>query len=398
VTNPDVRPEGYCRFLDPTLSSTDTVANTGNVMITGNVIRDSNSDGMMLINDLGVAGIYTVDENVVRDLSQGLPDPFSTSPPVDHVVRSRAFTIITIENSVTNLTLRNFVGSNLSPFGAFAADGIVFLTSGLDPLSSNQLSDISISNPRLSGDTSNGDCIEIQHRGATNGVLNVDILRAALSDGASTNIKIIESSNPDNGTYNVSVRDSVLTQINTKGNEDAQIRFSGTARNQIAAIRLSLDNVEISGLGRGIGVAGASFNNNLPTLHIKVEDSSLSSLSKDAIFYAHAPARALGTVGGAIIDLGGGPLGSAGRNRFVNNGVIPSPTPPIDPGESIDPTEPEDLDVRNPNLSPAPPINIYGANNYWGGGAPVSGTDIIISGNVVVDPATFTSFLTQDPN
>ena len=35
-----------------------------------------------------------------------------------------------------------------------------------------------------------------------------------------------------------------------------------------------LKNVSISGLGGGIGNSGASFNNNVPTFHIKVEDSS----------------------------------------------------------------------------------------------------------------------------
>ena len=60
-------------------------------------------------------------------------------------------------------------------------------------------------------------------------MLNVDILRARLSDPASTNIKIIESANPENGTYNVSVTDSVMTNINGAGAEDYQIRFSGNA-------------------------------------------------------------------------------------------------------------------------------------------------------------------------
>jgi hypothetical protein len=390
LTNVDVRPEGYCKFLEP---SAGTVPSTGQVVIRGNVIEDSNSDGIMLINDFGVSANFSVVDNVVRDLSQGLGDPGAQG--VDHVVRSRAFTIITIENGVSNLELREFVGSNLSPVGDFAADGVVFLTSGLNPVSNNNLADISISNPFLSGDTGNGDSIEIQHRGSTNGILNVDIRRADLRDPASTNIKIIESSNPDNGTYNVTVRDSVLSNVNSRGNEDAQIRFSGTARTQIKAINVSLDNVEISGLGRGIGVAGASFNNKVLQLHIKVQNSSLADLSKDAVFYVNPANQQIGTVGGAIIDLGGGPLGSVGRNRLVNNGVVPANLPVI-PGENVDPTEPEDIDVHNQNTT-GPAINIYGANNFWGGGAPVAGTDIIVSGNVTVSPATFTNFLTTDP-
>ena len=61
-------------------------------------------------------------------------------------------------------------------------------------------------------------------------MLNIDILRARLSDPASTNIKIIESANPESGTYNVSVTDSVMTNVNGAGAEDYQIRFSGNAR------------------------------------------------------------------------------------------------------------------------------------------------------------------------
>ena len=398
VTNPDVQPMGYCKFLDP---AAGTVPNTGDVVVAGNVIRDSNSDGIMVINDLGVQATATVTDNVIKDLSQQLPDPTSVGI-TDHVVRSRGFTIIDIENSVSSLTLRGLVASNLSPFGTFAADGIVFLTAGLNPVSNNLIADVEISNPLLSGDTSNGDSIEIQHRGSTNGILNVDIRRARLSDPASTNIKIIESSNPENGTYNVSLTDSVLTNINPAGTEDYQIRFSGNARPAPAgtvttkAIIVSLKNVSISGLGGGIGNAGATFANNVPTFHIKVENSSLSDLQREAIFYRHAANRTIGTVGGAIVDLGGGPLGSTGGNRFVNNGLIPA-------GGDIDPfVFTADISVHNPNLT-TNPIQVFGSGDFWGGSAPVattgafdaaSGADVVTSGNVTF---TSSSFLTTDP-
>lgn len=398
VTNPDVQPMGYCKFLDPAAS---TVPSTGPVTISGNVIRDSNSDGMMLINDLGVAATFSVTDNVIKDLSQRLPDPTSVGI-TDHVVRSRGFTIIVIENSVSDLTLSHLVASNLSPFGTFAADGIVFLTAGLDPVSNADVSDVVVSNPLLSGDTSNGDSIEIQHRGSTNGILNVDIIRAQLSDPASTNIKIIESSNPEKGTYNVTVTDSVLTNINGAGSEDYQIRFSGNARpapagtNTTKAIKVSLKNVSISGLGGGIGNSGTSFNNNVPTFHIKIEDSSLSDLQKEAVFYRHGPTRTIGTEGGAVIDLGGGPLGSTGGNRFVNNGQTPA-------GGEVDPfVFTADISVHHPNMA-TNPIDVFGSNNYWGGGPPVvatgpfdaaSGADVVTSGNVTFTSA---SFLATDP-
>ena len=403
VTNPDVQPMGYCKFLEP---AAGTVPSTGDVVISGNEIRDSNSDGIMIIDDLGVQAKATVTGNVIKDLSQRLPDPSSVGI-TDHVVRSRGFTLIAIENTVSNLTIDDMVGSNLSPFGTFAADGIVFLTAGLDPVSNATVTDVVISNPLLSGDTSNGDSIEIQHRGSTNGVLNVDILRAQLSDPASTNIKIIESANPESGTYNVTVTDSVMTNVNGAGAEDYQIRFSGSARTvalggtaTTKAIKVSLKNVSISGLGGGIGNSGASFNNNVPTFHIKVEDSSLSDLSRESIFYRHDPSKTIGTVGGAIIDLGGGPLGSTGGNRFVNNGLIP-------PGGEIDPfVFTADISVHNPNLAATNgTIQVFDSHNYWGGGPPTvttgpfnmpSGADVVTSGKV-----TFTTdgtFLTSDPN
>ena len=399
VTNPDVQPMGYCKFLDPTAG---TVPSTGDVVISGNVIRDSNSDGIMLINDLGVMADFSVTDNVIKDLSQRLPDPATVGLGV---VRSRAFTIITIEDSVSNVTLSRLVASNLSPLGTFAADGIVFLTSGLDPLSNAQVSDVEISNPFLSGDTSNGDSIEIQHRGSTNGVLNVDITRARLSDPASTNIKIIESANPENGTYNVTVSDSVLTNINGAGSEDYQIRFSGNARPAPAgtfttkAIKVALKNVSISGLGGGIGNSGTAFNNNVPTFHIKVEDSCLSNLQKEAVFYRHGETRTIGTAGGAIVDLGGGPLGSTGGNSFVDNGMVPA-------GGGVDPyVFTADVSVHNPNMSPANgTIEVFGSNNYWGGGAPVvttgpfnapSGADVVTSGKVTF---TWDGFLATAPS
>jgi hypothetical protein len=397
VTNPDVQPMGYCKFLDPAAGTVPSTDGT----ISGNLIRDSNSDGMMLINDLGVDATFTVTDNVIKDLSQRLPDPATVGLGV---VRSRAFTIITIEDSVSNLTLSRMVASNLSPLGTFAADGIVFLTSGLDPVSNADVSDVEISNPELSGDTSNGDSIEIQHRGSTNGVLNVDIIRARLSDPASTNIKIIESANPENGTYNVTVTDSVLTNINGAGSEDYQIRFSGNARPAPAgtmttkAINVALKNVSISGLGGGIGNSGTSFNNNVPTFHIKVEDSCLSDLQKEAVFYRHSPDRTIGTGDGAIIDLGGGPLGSTGGNRIVNNGLVPA-------GGEVDPfIFTADVSVHNPNESAANgTIRVFGSNNYWGGGPPVvttgpfnapSGADVVTSGKVTF---TWDGFLATAP-
>src|SRR5262245_51534273 len=121
----------------------------------------------MLIDDTGVTASFFIDDNVIKNLSQELPDPSSVGIPQaapGHVVWSRGLTLITIDHSVSNLHLSHYDASNLSPFGTFAADGVVFLDCGYTPLVNAELSDLSISNPFLTGDNTNGDSIEIQHR------------------------------------------------------------------------------------------------------------------------------------------------------------------------------------------------------------------------------------------
>ena len=129
------------------------------VAITGNEIRD-NSDGITLITDQGATANFMVDDNIVEDISQILPDPACGS--TDHVVRSRGITTITIDHSVSTLALTNFVGSNLSPAGSFASDGIVILASGVEPLTTNHIADVVIANPNMTGD-SDGDWMDAAH-------------------------------------------------------------------------------------------------------------------------------------------------------------------------------------------------------------------------------------------
>jgi hypothetical protein len=65
--------QSYCSFL----GAPGSVASVDTIEITGNVIRDSNSDGIMLIDDTGVTASFFIDDNVIKDLSQELPDPSS---------------------------------------------------------------------------------------------------------------------------------------------------------------------------------------------------------------------------------------------------------------------------------------------------------------------------------
>ena len=128
-----------------------------------------------------------------------------------------------------------------------------------------------------------------------------------------------------------------------------------------------VQDVQISGLGQGLGIENTA---NVQTLHVLVEHASLADLTREGIVVTHAANRTLGT---AIIDLGGGPLGSEGRNRFVHNGAF-------------------DVSVTN-NMTTAP-IEVFASENFWGGGAPVIGTDVSLSDNVAFTAPTF---LTTDP-
>ena len=167
---------------------------------------------------------------------------------------------------------------------------------------------------------------------------------------------------------------------------------------------MSLKNVSISGLGGGIGNAGASNNNNVPTFHIKVEDSSLSDLSREAIFYRTDPSKTIGTVGGAYRRS----RRRAARQHAAATGSSTTAwcrwavrsTPSSSRLTSRCTTQ------RNCHrrATIAKRINVFGSNNYWGGGPPTvatgpfnvaSGKNVVTSGKVTF---TSTSFLATDPD
>jgi len=266
--------------------------------------------------------------------------------------------------------MSRFHAENLSPAGNYATDGLVFLTGGDSPVVNARISDTTVLNPRMVGEVNNGDSIEIQHRGTTNGVMNIDMTRLDLRDPASANIKILEAANPTNGVYNLTLTDSVLSNANPAGGLDGQIRLSG-ASNGTKAFTLAVRNTKFSGFGGAIGLLNA---NNIGTLNVRVENSSLSDFIAPAgakpiaaITVTHPGDR---TIGAAVIDLGGGPLGSRGRNRLVTNAGLA-------------------VAVTNANASTAP-IRVDAAGNYWGGGAP----DVTVNGNVMF---TVPKHLTIDP-
>src|SRR5262245_48810848 len=340
----------YCAMHAPDRAAAAAAANFGEAVIAGNVIRDSNLEGIMLLTDTGAGASFTIPDTLVRDLSLNLPRPESLSPPAG-IVRSRAFTLIALNHSQVRLTMSRFHAENLSPAGNYATDGIVFLTGGDSPVVNARIADATVLNPRMVGEVNNGDSIEIQHRGTTNGVLNIDMTRLELRDPASANIKILEAANPTNGVYNLTLSDSVLSNNNPAGNLDGQIRLSG-ASNGTKAFTLKVRNTKFSGFGGAIGILNA---NNIDTLNVLVTNSSLSDFTAPAggtpiaaVPVTHPADKLLGT---AVIDLGGGPLGSRGRNRFVKNAG-------------------PDVSVSNANARTAP-IRVDAAGDYWGGGAPM---------------------------
>jgi hypothetical protein len=356
----------YCAMLAPERAA---AANAGEAVLAGNVVRDSNLEGIMLLTDSGATASFTITDTLVRDLSLNLPRPESLNPPVG-IVRSRAFTLIALNHSQVNLTLSRFHGENLSPAGNYATDGLVFLTGGDSPVVRARISDATVMNPRKVGEVNNGDSIEIQHRGTTNGVLNIDMTRLDLRDPASANIKILEAGNPTNGVYNLSISDSVLSNANPAGSLDGQIRLSGASIGT-KAFTLAVRNTKFSGFGGAIGILNAS---NIEKLNVLVENSSLSDFTAPAgampiaaVTVTHPADKRIGT---AVIDLGGGPLGSRGRNRFVKNAG-------------------RDVSVSNANAGTAS-IRVDAAGNYWGGGPP----DVAVTGNVTFTPPTH---LSSDP-
>lgn len=363
----------YCTMHAP---ERPAAATTGEIVIAGNVIRDSNLEGIMLITDTGVAATFTVNDTVVRDLSQGLPDPLALTPPGD-IVRSRAFTHIGLNRSRTDLIINRFHAENVAPPGRYAADGLVFLTGGDAPVVNAKVSQVTMLNPKMTGEMNNGDSIEIQHRGSSNAVLNIEMSRLDLRDPASANIKILEASNPTNGTYNLTVSDSVLSNNNPAGGLDGQIRLSG-ASSGTKAFTLVVKNTRFTGIGGAIGILNP---NNVETLTVLVENSSLSGFTHPAgakpiaaVTMTHPADK---TIGKAVLDLGGGSLGSRGRNRFVNNPW---------------------LDISVSNASAATAVQVNASNNYWGGGVPVRApstpADVSVSGNVMFNAPTH---LTRDP-
>lgn len=396
------KPKGlsHCQQQDP---SAKWIANTGEVVIKGNEVRDSNVEGIVLLNDTGVIATYEVEDNYVHNLSLGF-DGFNRNdllpPLVPEVVRSRGFTMISGNGSQVTLKMKDFHATRLAPSGDFASDGVVLVAFGEDALVTADISDVVVSNPDGTGEAVNGDSLEFTHFG-NNNTIDVKVKNATLSDSVSTLIKLLEVGPVNGNSTKFEIADSLLTNVNERVFEPGvgrgaitYIKIPAPGADTVDTIDLTVRNTVMSGHIRGIhimNINGYSADN----VNVLVENSSfrnmrgytdgseggegfrILNIDPDGPRIPPGP----GSFGAANIDLGGGLLGSVGHNSFTNN-------------------ERHDVAVVNLNFA-GPSVDVFASDNYWGvggtdrGPAPAQFDDYLLVGN-----ATFTadSWLTTDPN
>jgi hypothetical protein len=112
----------------------------------------------------------------------------------------------------------------------------------------------------------------------------------------------------------------------------------------------------------------------MTTLNLSAEGSTFSNATNEGFRLFNKG----GVIDNFACDVGGGTLGSSGHNTFLNNGTA------------------ADADATIINLG-AQELSCAASQNYWGGGAPVTGVgqNLFTSG-----PADFVvnSYLTHNPN
>ena len=350
-----------------------------NAVIRGNVIHDVNVEGIVILNDAGVATNYSVQDNSVDRVSMVNPGFLRTDllpPLVPEVVRSRAFTMIVGNGAHAVLDMDHFDASHLAPPGDYASDGVVLVTFGNGAVITGDLSDITVTNPDFTGETVNGDSLELTAFG-NNAVFDVRVRRAFLSDSVSTLVKLLEVGPTNGNSYFFDIADSVLSNVNPRVAVEASnaalayIKIGSPGAVQTNTVDISVKDTRLIGHRRGL-LINLLNNVNLGTLRVFAENSTFASTNPNEGFRLFNQG---GVISSAAIDLGGGSLGSQGNNSFFNNAQ-------------------QDLAVVNLHVAP-PPLIVSAANNYWGGGAPVPGVDTLTTGPVVL---TTSPFLTTNPN
>jgi len=346
-------------------------------IIHGNVIRDVNVEGIIILNDHDIVTNYTIADNSVDRVSLTLPAGFKTKdlmPP--EVVRSRGFTILVGNGAHANVDMHDFAASHLAPPGDYASDGIVFVTFGDGAVVSADVSDVSVTNPDFTGEVANGDALEMTAFGK-NAIFDVRVRRAVLRDTMNTQVKMLEIGPTSGNSYFFDIADSELTNVNPRVAVEAtfgSILYRGTGAGPVDTntIDISVRNTTMTGHRRGMFVNNAN-SSHIGTLHVVVEDSVMANNTQEGFRLANPT-----TLDNVIIDLGRGLLGSRGHNTFLNN------------------NDQADLAIVNTTLT-GPAIRVDAQDNYWGGGAPVTGLNenLFTSGPVILNASRF---LTRDPN
>lgn len=328
----------------------DAGRGVGRVRIVNNRVHDAECGDGIDVRLRGAASLRAViARNVVRDLRQG--PGFESLLAIGLQTRARSALVANLDRNVqTNLGNEEDVGAgpegadsegifvnpvgpsrmrvdinrnaytNPRGLGGFSANGLEFVS-----MADGSRARVVVRNSTFSGTP--GDVLEQLGLG-TNSRLTmklVDVIAARSTGHAGSgygNTFLIPGNNADcllsasGGAGNVvelTIRDSQLTDCANNG-----LTFgSAVANGEGATARLELDikDTEITG-NRGANLRVGNLSD-LEMLSVKVESSNLSDAQGTGSDMANVTFEEQGTTDRSVIDLGGGPLGAAGRNCFA---------------------------------------------------------------------------------
>lgn len=366
-----------CTDEDPT---TPGIA-SHHATISGNVINNVLASAIIILNDTGVAANYDITHNSVDGVSLQYPG-FNRNdllpPLVPEVVRSRAFTILVGNSAHSYVNMDHFDATHLAPPGDWASDGTVFVTFGTGAVISADLRHVSVTNPDFTGEIVNGDSLEMTTFGS-NATFDIRVRDSVFRDSVSTLTKMLEVGVTNGNSYFVDMQDVELTNVNPRVAVGASLgaiayqKIPARGATSTVTIDIKLKNVLATGHRRGLFVQNLN-NVHMTTLNLSAEGSTFSNATNEGFRLFNQG----GVIDNFACDLGGGTLGSSGHNTFLNNGTA------------------ADADATIINLG-AQELSCAASQNYWGGGAPVTGVgqNLFTSG-----PADFVvnSYLTHNPN
>jgi len=366
-----------CTPQDPTSPGIATQHAT----IRGNVIKDVNTEAIIILNDTGITASYDVENNSVDGVSMHYPGFLRTDlqpPLVQEVIRSRAFTILVGNNSHSYVNMNHFTATHLAPPGDWASDVVVFVTYGTGAVVSADVRHVQSYNPDFTGETVNGDSLEMTTFGS-NATFDIRVRDSHFRDTVSTLAKLLEVGVTNNNSYFLDMDHVELTNANPRVAVEASLgaiayqKIPAPGATATSTVDISLHNVLLDGHRRGLllnNLAGV----HIGTVNLSVEGTTFSNATNEGFRLFNQS----GVIDSFACDLGGGTLGSRGRNTFLNNGTA------------------ADADANITNLG-AQALSCSASQNYWGGGAPVTGPGqnlfTVGAASFVVD-----SYLTHNPN